>query len=106
MASKPQSAGAKRQHQLSFVFPAESKKNIDNWCNSCAHFFITVLLDVDPQLEQTLLTESIRQRAKAYEIEEEEDEEAASGLEFKEALESLSVHLLVHLISMLGSLIN
>ncbi|KAJ3318939.1 hypothetical protein HDV06_006928 [Boothiomyces sp. JEL0866] len=103
--SKPPINNTNIPHQLSFSLPQGIQQHISEWINTVAQFYMTVLGNIDVQLYNQLITNTLRERAKLAEQEADQDEEENNEKEtakFDEAIESVTVRLLVQLVSILG----
>ncbi|KAJ3269686.1 hypothetical protein HDV01_001114 [Terramyces sp. JEL0728] len=103
--SKPPINNNNIAHQLSFTLPQGVQPHISDWINAVAQFYMTVIGNVDMQLYNQLITSTLRERARIAEQEVDQDEEENNEKEtpkFDEALESITVRLLVQLVSILG----
>jgi hypothetical protein len=84
---------------MSFTFPEERKEDVDTWINTSALFFKNTLYETDPSTANEQLLDSLRERIK----QEEEKNRTHEVINFQETIEPLSVHILVQLITMLGT---
>jgi hypothetical protein len=84
------------KRDLSFTFPASATSHIDSWITSCCQFYATSLMDIDPSTASELLTDPLRIRV----VEADKQHTLPA---FENALEPLSVHVIVQQVLLLGS---